>query len=243
MGWGARFGESHCNFILKLSQPEDIKPMSQRDLLSEWISDFFHSERDEGVASFCRQFRRNVLIFCFWSSLCSVHLLSRVWLFVTLWTAALQASCPSPTPRVYSNSCPLSQWCHPTISLSVIPFSSLLQSLPASGSFQMSPLFTSGGQSIGVPASASVLPMNIQDWFPFDWLVGSPCSPRDSQESSPSHSSKGSILWMFTFLYSSTLTPFMATGKTVALTRWTFVDKIMLFNMLSRLVITFLPRS
>src|SRR5574337_634108 len=71
--------------------------------------------------------------------------------------------CPSPTPGVYSNSCPLSWCCHPTISSSVIPFSSCLQSFPASGSFQMSQFFTLGGQSIGVSASASVLPMNIQD--------------------------------------------------------------------------------
>ena len=76
---------------------------------------------------------------------------------------------PSPTPRVYSNSCPLSWWCHPTISSSVFPFSSRLQSLPASGSFPMSQLFTSGGQSIGVSASTSVLPVNIQDWFPLGW--------------------------------------------------------------------------
>ena len=74
--------------------------------------------------------------------------------------------CPSPIPGVYSNSCPLSWWCHPTISSSVIPFSSCLQSFPASGSFQMSQLFTSGRQSIGVAALTSVLPMNIQDWFP-----------------------------------------------------------------------------
>ena len=74
--------------------------------------------------------------------------------------------CPSPTPRVYLNLCPLSQWCHPTISSSVIPFSSCPQSFPASGSFPMSHLFTSGGQSTGVSASASVLPMNIQNWFP-----------------------------------------------------------------------------
>ena len=74
--------------------------------------------------------------------------------------------CPSPTARAYSNSCPLSWWCHPTISYSVIPFSSHLQSFPASGSFQMSHLFASGGQSIGPSALASVLPMNIQDWFP-----------------------------------------------------------------------------
>ena len=74
--------------------------------------------------------------------------------------------CPSPTPETYSNSCPLSQWCHPTISSSVVPFSSYLQSFPATRSFQMSQLFTSGGQSIGVSASTSVLPMNTQDWSP-----------------------------------------------------------------------------
>ena len=74
--------------------------------------------------------------------------------------------CPSPIPGACSNSCPLSRWCHPTISSSVISFSSCLQSFPASGSFQMSHFFASGGQSIGVSASASVLPMNIQDWFP-----------------------------------------------------------------------------
>ena len=77
--------------------------------------------------------------------------------------------CPSPTPRVYANSCPLSWWCHLTISSSVVPFSSCLQSFPTSGSFQMSQLFTSGGQSIGVSASTSVLPMNTQDWFPLGW--------------------------------------------------------------------------
>ena len=77
--------------------------------------------------------------------------------------------CPSPTPGIYSNSYPLSQWCHPTISSSVIPFSSCLQSFSASGSFQMSHLFTLGGHSIGVSASTSVLPMNIQDWFPLGW--------------------------------------------------------------------------
>ena len=77
--------------------------------------------------------------------------------------------CPSPISRAYSNSCPLSWWCHPTISSSVIPFSSCLQSFPASGSFQMSQFFVSGGQSIGVSASASVPPMNIQEWFPLGW--------------------------------------------------------------------------
>ena len=77
--------------------------------------------------------------------------------------------CPSSTPGVYSNSCPSSRWYHSTISSSVVPFSSYLQSFPASGSFQMSQFFTSGGQSNGVSASASVLPINIQDWFPLGW--------------------------------------------------------------------------
>ena len=76
---------------------------------------------------------------------------------------------PSPTPRACFNSCPLNWWCHPTISSSVIPFSPHLQSFPASGSFPMSQFFTSGGQSIGVSASASVLPMNTQDWFSLGW--------------------------------------------------------------------------
>ena len=77
--------------------------------------------------------------------------------------------CPSPTPRVHPNPCPLSRWCHPNISSSVVPFSSCPQYFPASGSFQMSQFFASGGQSIGVSASTSVLPMNIQDWFPLGW--------------------------------------------------------------------------
>ena len=87
----------------------------------------------------------------------------------SLWPHGLQRTrllSPSPTPGVYSNSCPSSQWCHPTISSSVVPFSSCLQPFPASGSFSMNQLFASGGQSIGVSASASVLQMNIQYWFP-----------------------------------------------------------------------------
>ena len=80
------------------------------------------------------------------------------------WLQHARPPCPSPTLRIYSNSCPLSRWCHPTISFSVVPFSFHLQSFPASGSFQMSQFFTSGGQNIGVSASASVLPMNTQDW-------------------------------------------------------------------------------
>ena len=116
--------------------------------------------------------------------------------------------CPSPTPRAYSNSCPLSRWCHPTISSSVIPFSPCLQSFPPSGSFQMSRFFTSGGQSIGVSVSASILPKNIYDWFPLGSplgsfrrsLVGFPCSPRESQASSPTPEFKSISSSVLSFL-------------------------------------------
>ena len=96
----------------------------------------------------------------------SVQSLSRVRLFMIPWTTACQPPCPSPTPRVYSNSSPLSRWCHPAISSSVVPFSSCLQLFPASGFFPMSPFLASGDKNIGVSTSASVLPVNIQDWFP-----------------------------------------------------------------------------
>ena len=110
--------------------------------------------------------------------------------------------CLSPTPGVYSNSCPSSRWCHPAISSSVVPFSSCPQSLPASGSFPVSPLFTWGGQSIGVSASASVLPMNTQQWSPLGWTG---CSPRDSQKSSPTPQFKSINSSALSFLYSPTL--------------------------------------
>ena len=111
------------------------------------------------------------LILWLWDSseFSSVQSLSHVQLFATPWTAARKLPCPSPTPGIHPNPYPLSQWCHPVISSSVAPFSSCPQSFPASGSFQMSPLFTSGGQSIGVSASTSVLPMNTQDWSPLGW--------------------------------------------------------------------------
>ena len=153
--------------------------------------------------------------------------------------------CPSPTPRVYSNSGPLSQWCHPNILSSVICFSSCLQSWPASGSFPMSQFFSSGGQSIGVSASTSVLPMNTQDWSPkIDWLdlIAVQGTLKSLLQY---HSSKASILQCSAFLIVQLSHPYMTTGKTITLTRWTFVGKAMslLFNMLSRLVITFLPKS
>ena len=105
-------------------------------------------------------------------NLSSVNSVRHSVMFYSLQPHGLQHTrppCPSPNPRVYSNSCPLSRWCHPTISSSVVPFSSCLQSFPASGSFPMSQFFTSGGQNTGVSASASVLPMNTQDWSPLGW--------------------------------------------------------------------------
>ena len=102
--------------------------------------------------------------------------------------------CPSPTPRACSNSCPLSWWCHPTISSSVIPFSSRLQSFPASGNFPMSQFFTSGGQSIGVSDSASVLPINIQDLFSLGWTDWISLQSKGLKSLLQHHSSKASIL-------------------------------------------------
>ena len=153
--------------------------------------------------------------------------------------------CPSPTPGVYSNSCPSSRWCHPAISFSVVPFSSCPQSLPASGSFPMSQIFTWGGQSIGVSALASVLPMNTQGWFPLGWTGWISLQSKGLSRAFSNHSSKASIFQCSAFFTVQLSHPYMTTGKTIALTRRTFVGKVMnlLFNMLSRLVITFPPRS
>ena len=117
--------------------------------------------------------------------------------------------CPSPTPRVHPNPCPLSRWCHPTISYSVVPFSSCLQSFPPSGTFPMSQFITSGHQSIGVSTSASVLPMNIQDWFPLGftgWISLQSKGPRDSEESSLTPPNKSINSSALSFLYIPTLT-------------------------------------
>ena len=113
--------------------------------------------------------------------------------------------CPSPPPGVYLNSGPLSQWCHPTISSSVVTFS-CLQSFPISGSFQMSQFFTSGGQSIGVSASTSVLPMNTQDWSPLGWTGWISLQWRDSQDSSPTPQFRSINSSVLSFLYGPTLT-------------------------------------
>ena len=113
--------------------------------------------------------------------------------------------CQSPIPGVHSNSCPSSWWCHPAISSSVVPLSSYPQSLPASESFSMSQLFAGGGQSIGVSVSASVLPMNNRTALFQNGLVGSPCSPRDPQESSPTPQFKSINSSVLSFLHSPNL--------------------------------------
>ena len=152
--------------------------------------------------------------------------------------------CPSPTPGACSNSCPLSRWCHSTISFSVIPFSSYFQFFPASGSFLMSQPFTSGGQSVGASASASDLHMNIQSWFSLGLfcLISLQFKGLSSLQQ---RSSKASVLWCSAFFMVQLSYLYRTTGKTIALARRTFVGNVMslLFNMLSRLIIAFFPRS
>ena len=179
-----------------------------------------------------------------WSEMChlQIHMcvLSRFSPFDSLWPHGLQHArlpCPLLTPGACSNSCPLSHWWHPTISSSVVPFSSCPQSFPASGSFQMSQMFVSGGQNIGVSASTSVLPMNTQDlsllgWtgcisFRMDWLYL--LAIQGTLKSLlQHHSSKASILLCSAFFILQLSHPYMTSGKTIALNRWTFVDKVIL---------------
>ena len=150
---------------------------------------------------------------------------------------------PSPTPGVYPNSGPLSRWCHPTISSSAVHFSPCLQSFPASGSFQISQLFSSSGQNIGISASTSSEHSGLSS-FRMDWL--DLLAVQGTLKSLlQHHNSKASILWHSAFFIVHLSHPYVTTGKTIALTRRTFLGKVMsmLFNMLSRLVITSLPRS
>ena len=128
------------------------------------------------------------------------------------------------TSRVYPNSCP-KLWCHPTISSSVVLLSSCVQSFPASRSFQMSQLFTSGDQNIGVSASTSVLPMNTQDWSPLGRL--DVLAVQGTLKSLLQHNSKASVLLHSAFFIVQLSYPYVTTGKTIALTRWTFVVKVM----------------
>ena len=154
-------------------RPTDI--ISVRDLQDDSWENFLSSIYSEKILSRSFIFKRKKLEYSSISiNLHMQHQFSCSVVSNSLWYHGLQHTrppCPSPTPRACSNSCPSGQWCHPTISSSVIPFSSCLQPFPASGSFQMSQLFASGGQSIGDSASASVLPVNIQDWFSFFFLI------------------------------------------------------------------------
>ena len=148
----------------------------------------------------------------------------------SLWPHGIQHTrlpCPSPTPRVYPNPCPLTQWCHPTISSSVVPFSSCPQSFPASGSFPMSQLFTSGGQNTGVSPSTSVLPMNTQGWSPLGWTGWISLQSKGLSSLLQHDSSKVSILQCAAFFIVQLSCPYMTTGKTIALTRRTLVGKVM----------------
>ena len=152
--------------------------------------------------------------------------------------------CPSPTLGIHPNPCPLSWWCHPIISFSVITFSSCPQSFPASGSFQMSQFFPSDGQSIRVSASASRPSSEYSGLISFrmDWL--DLLAVQGTLKSLlQHHSSKASILWCSAFFTVQLLHPYMTTGKTITWTIQTFVGKVMslLFSILPRLVITFLP--
>ena len=160
------------------------------------------------------------------------------------WTVACQASLSFTNSQSLLKLISIESWCHPIISSSVLPFFSSLQSFPASGSFQISQFFASGGQSIGASASASVLPINIQNYFPLGWtgwisLQSKGLSKVFSNTTVQKH------LQHSAFFIVQLSHPYMTTGKTIALTRRIFVDKVMslLFKMLSRLVITFLPRS
>ena len=147
----------------------------------------------------------------------------------SLWPHGLQDTrlpCPTPTPRACSNSCPSSLWWHPTVSSSIVPFSYCLQSFLASGSFPISQFFASGGQGIGDSASASVLPMNIQDWFPLGWtgwisLHSKGLSRVFSNTTVQKHQ------FFITQVIVQLSHPYMTTGKTIALTRRTFVGKAM----------------
>ena len=130
--------------------------------------------------------------------------------------------CPSPTPWACSNSCVWSRWCHPTISSSFVPFSSCPQSFPASGSFPVSQLFKSGGQSTGVSASASVLPLNIQGWFPLGLTWFDLAVQGTLKSLLQHHNSKASILWHSAFFTVQLSPPYVTTGKIIALTRRTF---------------------
>ena len=164
---------------------------------------------------------------------------------MTPWTAADQAFCPSPSPGARSNLYPSSWWCHPTISSSVVPCSSCFHLSQHQGLFK----WVSSLHQVAKVLEFQLHHQSFQ-WifrldFLYDWLVGSPCSPRDSKSLLQHHDSKASVLWHSPFFMVQLSHLYMTTGKTVALTIWTFFGKMMSlhFNTLSRFVIAFLPRS
>ena len=146
----------------------------------------------------------------------------------SLWLHGLQYArlpCPSPSLVICSNSYPLSQWCHPTISSSVVPFSSCPQSFPSSGPFQRSQFLASGGQTTGVASSVSVLPMYIQDWLPLGWTGRIFLLSKGLKSLLQRHSSKTWILWCSAFFMIQLSHLYTTTGKTIALTIRTFIGK------------------
>ena len=186
-----------------------------------------------------------ILSWVCWGKISSVQLLSHVQLFATPWTIVCQPPCPSRTARVYPNPCPLSRWCHPTISSSVIPFSlpSIFRSITVFSNetaLRMRlPKYWSFSFNISPSNEYSGLISFRMDWLDLLAVQGTLKSLLQH------HSSKASILQLSAFFIVQLSHPYMTTGKTIALTKWTFVDKVvsLLFNMLSRLIITFLPRS
>ena len=226
------FTQTHVHWVSDAIQPSHLLSspsppapnLSQHQGLFKWVSSSHHRGQSIGASV---QFSHSVV-----SDFSRPHESQHT-----------RPPCPSPTPRVHPNSCALSQWCHPAISSSVVPFPSCPQSLPASESFTMSQLFAWGGQSTGVSASASVLPMNTQDWSPLGWTGWI-----SFQSKGLSRVFSSTTIWKHrhsAFFMVQLSHPYMTTRKTIALTRWTFVGKVMslLFNMLFRFVIAFLPRS
>ena len=194
-----------------MSQGDMVRPYSGFE--SEWKNEGSDKGNTRNISSISVQFSHSVV-------------------FDSLQLHGLQhARIPRPSaiPGACSNSCPLSWWWHPADLSSVVPFSSYLQSLPASRSFLMSQFFISSGQSIGVSASASILPMNIQGGFPLG-LTGCISCPRDSQESSPTPQFKSINSLVLTFLlWSNSHIHAWLLEQTIALTIWTFVGKVSAF--------------
>ena len=184
----------------------------------------FHNSQTESSS-----WLKAISFFSFWNCFSIQFSLVAQLCLDSLWPHGLQhikPPCPSPTPGVYSNSSPLSQWCHPTISSSVIPFSSHLQSFPASGSFPLSQFFTSGGQSTGVSASAPVLQMNIQNWFSLGWT--DPLAAQGFLKNLlQHHSSEASIFQCSAFFLVQLSYPYMTTAKTIVLIIRIFIKKVM----------------